>query len=89
MRMVSGEYRRGMKVTHVRSGKEMKILMPSRFSPRTAKHADTAYAGDIIGLHNHGTINIGDSFSEGDPVRFTGIPNFAPEIFRRAVLKIR
>ena len=49
--------------------------------------AEEAYAGDIIGLHNHGTINIGDSFSEGEPLHFTGIPNFAPEIFRRAVLK--
>ena len=51
------------------------------------QHAETAYAGDIIGIHNHGTINIGDSFSEGEVIRFTGIPNFAPEIFRRAVLK--
>ena len=87
MRMVSGEYRRGMKVTHVRSGKEMKIPDAITFLASDRQHADTAYAGDIIGLHNHGTINIGDSFSEGDPVRFTGIPNFAPEIFRRAVLK--
>jgi peptide chain release factor 3 len=51
------------------------------------QHTETAYAGDIIGMHNHGTINIGDSFSEGEDIRFTGIPNFAPEIFRRAVLK--
>ena len=87
MRMVSGEYRRGMKVTHVRSGKEMKIPDAITFLASDRQHADTAYAGDIIGLHNHGTINIGDSFAEGDPVRFTGIPNFAPEIFRRAVLK--
>jgi peptide chain release factor 3 len=50
-------------------------------------HAEEAYAGDIIGLHNHGTINIGDTFSEGERFTFTGIPNFAPEIFRRAVLK--
>ena len=49
--------------------------------------AEEAYAGDIIGLHNHGTINIGDSFSEGETLHFTGIPNFAPEMFRRAVLK--
>jgi peptide chain release factor 3 len=54
---------------------------------RKGLNAETAYAGDIIGLHNHGTINIGDSFSEGESLRFTGIPNFAPEIFRRAVLK--
>jgi peptide chain release factor 3 len=49
--------------------------------------AEEAYAGDIIGLHNHGTINIGDSFSEGEALAFTGIPDFAPELFRRAVLK--
>ena len=50
-------------------------------------NAEEAFAGDIIGLHNHGTINIGDTFSEGERLVFTGIPNFAPEIFRRAVLK--
>jgi len=87
MRVCSGEYRKGMKVTHVRSGKEMKIPEAITFLAADRQHADNAYAGDIIGLHNHGTINIGDSFAEGDPVRFTGIPNFAPEIFQRAVLK--
>ena len=51
------------------------------------KHATDACAGDIIGLHNHGTINIGDSFSEGEDLEFTGIPSFAPELFRRAVLR--
>jgi peptide chain release factor 3 len=50
-------------------------------------HADEAYAGDIIGLHNHGTINIGDSFTQGEKLKFSGIPSFAPEIFRRAILK--
>ena len=87
MRICSGEYRKGMKVTHVRSGKEMKIPDAITFLAADRQHTETAYAGDIIGLHNHGTINIGDSFSEGDLVRFTGIPNFAPEIFQRAVLK--
>ena len=87
MRICSGEYKKGMKVTHVRSGKEMKIPDAITFLASDRQHADSAFAGDIIGLHNHGTINIGDSFAEGDPVRFTGIPNFAPEIFRRAVLK--
>jgi peptide chain release factor 3 len=51
------------------------------------ERAEEAWAGDIIGLHNHGTINIGDTFSEGEELAFTGIPSFAPEIFRRAVLK--
>jgi len=87
MRICSGEYRKGLRVTHVRSGKEVKIPDAITFMAADRQHAETAYAGDIIGLHNHGTINIGDSFSEGEPVRFTGIPNFAPEIFRRAVLK--
>lgn len=87
MRICSGEYRKGLRVTHVRSGKQIKIPDAITFMAADRQHAETAYAGDIIGLHNHGTINIGDSFSEGDAVHFTGIPNFAPEIFRRAVLK--
>jgi len=87
MRICSGEYNKGMRVLHTRSGKEMKIPDAITFMAADRQHADKAYAGDIIGLHNHGTINIGDSFSEGETIRFTGIPNFAPEIFRRAVLK--
>ena len=87
MRICSGEYRKGIRALHVRSGKEMKIPEAITFMAADRQHADTAYAGDIIGIHNHGTINIGDSFSEGETLRFTGIPNFAPEIFRRAVLK--
>jgi peptide chain release factor 3 len=87
LRVCSGEYRKGMKVLHVRSGKEVKIPEAITFLAADRQHTDTACAGDIIGLHNHGTINIGDSFSEGEELRFTGIPNFAPEIFRRAVLK--
>ena len=50
-------------------------------------HVDAAYPGDIIGIHNHGTIRIGDTFSEGENLFFTGIPSFAPELFRRAQLK--
>ncbi|HSN52348.1 MAG TPA: peptide chain release factor 3 [Woeseiaceae bacterium] len=87
MRICSGEYRKGIKVLHVRSGKEVKIPDAITFMAADRQHAEAAYAGDIIGLHNHGTINIGDSFSEGEALRFTGVPNFAPEIFRRAVLK--
>ena len=87
MRIVSGEYRKGMKLTHVRTGKEMKIADAITFMAADRQHAETAYSGDIIGLHNHGTINIGDSFTEGESIRFAGIPSFAPEIFRRAVLK--
>jgi peptide chain release factor 3 len=57
------------------------------FMAADRQQADTAWAGDIIGLHNHGTINIGDTFTEGERITFTGIPNFAPELFRRAVLR--
>jgi peptide chain release factor 3 len=87
MRICSGEYRKGLRVNHIRLGKDMKIPDAITFMAADRQHADKAYAGDIIGLHNHGTINIGDSFSEGEHIRFTGIPSFAPEIFRRAVLK--
>ena len=87
MRICSGKFEKGQRVLHVRSGKEMKIAEAITFMAADRQHADTAYAGDIIGLHNHGTINIGDSFSEGEELRFSGIPNFAPELFRRAVLK--
>jgi len=87
MRICSGEFRNGMKLLHVRSGKEMKIADAITFMAADRQHAELAYAGDIIGLHNHGTINIGDSFSEGEQLRFSGIPNFAPEMFCRAILK--
>ncbi len=87
MRIVSGEYTKGVRVRHVRLEKDVKIPEAITFLAADRQHAETAYAGDIIGIHNHGTINIGDSFTQGEEVRFTGIPNFAPEIFRRAVLK--
>jgi peptide chain release factor 3 len=87
MRICSGEYRKGMRLRHVRSGKDMKIGDAITFMAADRQQAETAYAGDIIGLHNHGTINIGDSFTEGEELRFSGIPSFAPEIFRRAILK--
>jgi peptide chain release factor 3 len=87
MRICSGEYRKGIRTLHVRSGKEMKIPDAITFMAADRQHADLACAGDIIGIHNHGTINIGDSFSQGEEINFIGIPNFAPEIFCRAVLK--
>jgi peptide chain release factor 3 len=87
MRICSGEYRKGLRVKHVRLDKDMKIPDAITFLAADRQHADKAYAGDIIGIHNHGTINIGDSFSEGEHIRFAGIPSFAPELFRRAVLK--
>ena len=87
MRICSGEYQKGMRVKHLRTGKEMKIPDAITFMAADRQQTETAYAGDIIGLHNHGTINIGDSFSEGEDIRFSGIPSFAPEIFQRAILK--
>jgi len=87
MRLCSGEFKNGMKLKHIRSGKDVKIADAITFMAADRQKTETAYSGDIIGLHNHGTINIGDSFSQGEDIRFSGIPNFAPEIFRRAVLK--
>ena len=87
LRLCSGKYTRGMKLHHVRLDKDVRIADAVTFLASDRSAAEDAYAGDIIGLHNHGTINIGDSFTEGEELIFTGIPNFAPEMFRRAVLK--
>ncbi len=87
LRLCSGKYTRGMRLYHVRLGKEVRVADALTFMAAEREHAEEAYAGDIIGLHNHGTINIGDTFTEGERLAFTGVPNFAPEIFRRAVLK--
>jgi peptide chain release factor 3 len=87
MRLCSGRYQRGMRLYQSRLAKEVRVADALTFMAAERAQAEEAFAGDIIGLHNHGTINIGDTFSEGESLRFTGIPNFAPEIFRRAVLK--
>ncbi len=87
LRLCSGKYARGMRLYHVRLGKAVRVADALTFMAAEREQTEEAYAGDIIGLHNHGTINIGDTFSEGERLTFTGIPNFAPEIFRRAVLK--
>ena len=87
MRICSGKYSRGMKVKHVRTGKDMKIADALTFMASDRGHVDEAFTGDIIGIHNHGTIRIGDSFTQGEDLVFTGIPNFAPELFRRARLR--
>src|SRR5258708_11972110 len=76
-----------MRVEHARRDKDIRIADALTFMAADRTQAEEAYAGDIIGLHNHGTINIGDTFTEGERLTFTGVPNFAPEIFRRAVLK--
>jgi peptide chain release factor 3 len=87
MRVCSGKYTRGMKMRHVRIKKDVKIADAVTFLAGDRSHVEEAIAGDIIGLHNHGTIQIGDTFSEGDEFKFTGIPHFAPELFRRIRLK--
>src|SRR5271168_3459621 len=87
LRLCSGRYARGMRLYHVRLDKEVRVADALTFMASDRAAAEEAYAGDIIGLHNHGTINIGDTFTEGERLSFTGVPNFAPELFRRAVLK--
>ncbi|QDF66395.1 peptide chain release factor 3 [Shewanella sp. SNU WT4] len=87
MRIVSGKYTQGMKLKHVRIGKTVSISDAVTFMAGDRERAAEAYAGDIIGLHNHGTIRIGDTFTQGEDLKFTGIPNFAPEMFRRIRLK--
>jgi peptide chain release factor 3 len=87
MRICSGRYAKGMRLFHVRLGKEMRVADALTFLAADRQHAEEAHAGDIIGLHNHGTINIGDTMTEGERLTFTGIPNFAPEMFRRVVLR--
>ncbi len=87
LRVCSGTYRKGMLLHSVRLGGPVRIANALTFMASERETVDTAYPGDIIGLHNHGTIAIGDSFSEGESLRFTGVPNFAPELFRRVILK--
>ena len=87
LRLCSGRYERGMRLFHTRLGKEVRVADALTFMAAEREQAEEAWAGDIIGLHNHGTINIGDTFTQGERLSFTGVPNFAPEIFRRAVLK--
>ncbi len=87
LRVCSGLYRKGMKARHVRLGREVKVSDALTFMASDRSHVEEAYPGDIIGLHNHGTIRIGDTFTEGEELKFTGIPNFAPEIFRRVHLR--
>jgi peptide chain release factor 3 len=87
LRVCSGSYTPDMKALQVRTGKEVKLANALTFMASEREIAETAYPGDVIGLHNHGTISIGDSFSAGERLQFTGIPNFAPELFRRAHLR--
>lgn len=83
LRLCSGRYEKGMKMRHVRIGKDVKIADAVTFKAGERELVEEAFSGDIIGLHNHGTIQIGDTFTAGEELRYTGIPHFAPELFRR------
>ncbi|MDX8401560.1 MAG: peptide chain release factor 3 [Mariprofundaceae bacterium] len=86
-RICSGRFKKGMRVRHHRIGKDLKLAKATMFMARERAHIEEAYPGDIIGIHNHGAIKIGDTFTEKEALKFTGIPNFAPELFRRVRLK--
>ncbi len=87
MRVCSGSYQKGMKIHQVRTDKSVKIADAVTFMAGEREQVNEAISGDIIGLYNHGTIQIGDTFTEGEKIRYTGIPNFAPELFRRIILR--
>ncbi len=86
-RICSGKFTRGMKVRHHRLNKDITLANATIFMAQDRANVEEAWPGDIIGLHNHGTIKIGDTFTPKEPLKFTGIPNFAPEHFRRVLLK--
>jgi peptide chain release factor 3 len=87
LRICSGRFRRGMHVRHHRLDKDIIISNPIIFMAQDRSFVEEAWPGDIIGIHNHGTIKIGDTLSEKELLKYTGIPNFAPEHFRRVRLK--
>ncbi len=87
LRVCSGKFRRGMRVVHHRIGKEIAIANATIFMAQDRANVEEAYPGDIIGINNHGTIKIGDTFTEKEPLKFIGIPSFAPEHFRSVRLK--
>ncbi len=87
VRICSGKFNRGMKVVHHRIGKEVTLANATVFKAQDRENVEEAFPGDIIGIYNHGTIKIGDTFSEKELLKFSGIPNFAPEHFRRVWLK--
>ncbi len=80
-RICSGKFTKGMKVKHHRLGKEIRLSNATIFMAQERSHVEEAYPGDIIGIHNHGTIKIGDTFTTKEPLKFLGIPSFAPGAF--------
>ncbi|MFJ9531039.1 peptide chain release factor 3 [Herbaspirillum sp. NPDC101396] len=87
LRVCSGRFERGMKLKHLRLNREIKVSSVVTFMASSREQVEEAYAGDIIGLPNHGNMQIGDSFSEGELLQFTGIPYFAPDFFRVARIR--
>jgi peptide chain release factor 3 len=85
-RICSGKFTRGMKVKHLRLKRDFQIANATIFMAQDRTNVDEAYPGDIIGIHNHGTIKIGDTFTQGEDLKYVGIPNFAPEHFRKVRL---
>jgi peptide chain release factor 3 len=83
VRVCSGRFERGLKVQHQRASREVRLANAMLFQARERSGVEEAFPGDIIGIPNHGTLRIGDTLTEGPPVRFTGIPSFAPEHFRK------
>jgi len=86
LRLVSGHFKRGMRLKQPRTGKPMTISAPIFFFADDRDVVDEAWPGDIVGVPNHGVLRVGDTLSEGEDIRFTGIPNFAPEILQRVRL---
>jgi peptide chain release factor 3 len=85
-RLCSGKLTRGMKAKLVRTGKNMSLSSPQFFFAQDRALADEAFAGDVVGIPNHGTLRIGDTLTEGEDITFVGVPSFAPEIVRRVRL---
>ena len=85
-RLCSGKLTRGMKVKQVRTGKQIALNAPQFFFAKDRSVADEAYAGDVVGIPNHGSVRIGDTLTEGEEINFLGVPSFAPEILRRVRL---
>ena len=83
VRLCSGKFKRGMKMRHVRSGKTLNLHNPVLFLARNRELAEEAWAGDIIGIPNHGNLRIGDTLTEGEELQFSGIPSFAPELLQK------
>ncbi|MBP5160721.1 MAG: peptide chain release factor 3 [Alphaproteobacteria bacterium] len=83
MRLCSGHFKRGMKLCHVRSGKQLILHNPTLFLAQERELAEDAFAGDIVGIPNHGNLRIGDTLTEGEKLAFGGIPSFAPELLQK------